>query len=298
MSKFSAHTLYRDASYLDRQQRLISELLNAALFDIIEYFQKEKQSFIEYFTKEFLDSLNEKVKNSNHLLKDKVSNEVFSRLSKTSNDCKLPMPDLIHHLRYAIIGFGDRLNDFADPLQEYIRKTESPTLAEFNKTLHFSWALTRTEVNLFDGLFQLYCIILLSPSDQEIVEDESLEPLLRQEDLKCIWIESDVEKYYPAFDMTIKPARNDKYTPEQFLSEISNDWAKARIFLCLSATNAPNLLPKLRGKVKIYRTYVLCNEKSQENQFLQDDESFGKIRLVTSDEQTFLKRLALDIVPS
>ena len=166
MSTLSANTPYPDAFYLDRQQRLISELMNAALFDIIEYFQREKKWFTEYFTKEFLDSLNEKVKDPNQLLKEKVSNDVFSLLWKTSNDYKLPMPDFIHHLRYVIIGFGERMNDFAEPLQEYIRKTSSPTLAGFNKTLDSSWALTSTEVDLFNGLFGLYCKILLSPSEQ------------------------------------------------------------------------------------------------------------------------------------
>ncbi|CAF5149200.1 unnamed protein product, partial [Rotaria magnacalcarata] len=76
------------------------------------------------------------------------------------------MTDLIHHLRYAITGFEERVNEFADSLQDYIEKTESPTLAGFNKTLPPSWALTQTEVDLFSGLFDLYCEILLCPSDE------------------------------------------------------------------------------------------------------------------------------------
>ena len=162
MSKLSVNTSCPDAFYLDKQQRLISELMNAALFDIIKYFQKEKQSFMKSFTKQFLDSLDNKVKNPNYLFEDKMSNDVFSLLSKTSNDCKLPMPDLIHHLRYAIIGFLERINDFTKPLQEYIRKTKSPTLAGFNKTLCPAWALTSKEVNVFSGLFGLYHKILLT----------------------------------------------------------------------------------------------------------------------------------------
>jgi hypothetical protein len=166
MSELSANTLHPCAFYLDRQQRLISELMNAALFNIIEYFQRKKLPFIEYFTQKFLDLLNEKVKNPNHLLQDNVSNDVFSILSKTAIDCKLPMPDLIHHLKYAIIGFGERMNEFTDSLQEHIRKTKSPTLTEFNKTLYSSWALTSKEVDLFSGLFHLYCKIFLSPPEE------------------------------------------------------------------------------------------------------------------------------------
>ena len=107
-----------------------------------------------------------------------------------------------------------------------------------------------------------------------------------------------MDKYYKAFQKIIKPACDNQYAPEDFLLEISGDRIDSRIFLCLSTTNARNLLPKIHGKVKLYRVYVLCNEKSEENQFLPDDKSFGKIRLVTSDEGTFVEHLALDIVPS
>ncbi|CAF1276933.1 unnamed protein product [Rotaria magnacalcarata] len=154
------------AFYLDRQQRLISELMNAAIFNVIEYFQEKEESFSEYFTKKFLDSLSEKAKNLNHVFKDNISNDVFTILSTTAGKCKIPMTDLIHHLRYAITGFEERVNEFADSLQDYIEKTESPTLAGFNKTLPPSWALTQTEVDLFSGLFDLYCEILLCPSDE------------------------------------------------------------------------------------------------------------------------------------
>ncbi|CAF2080635.1 unnamed protein product [Rotaria magnacalcarata] len=154
------------AFYLDRQQRLISELMNAAIFNVIEYFQEKEESFSEYFTKKFLDSLSEKAKNLNHVFKDNISNDVFTILSTTAGKCKIPMTDLIHHLRYAITGFEERVNEFADSLQDYIEKTESPTLAGFNKTLPPSWALTQTEVDLFNGLFDLYCEILLCPSDE------------------------------------------------------------------------------------------------------------------------------------
>ena len=138
----------------------------------------------------------------------------------------------------------------------------------------------------------------MSAASASIPEDEPTQPLTDETYLKCVWIESDVEKYYDAFERTIKPACDHQFTPEEFLSEISDDWIKSRIFLCLGATNARTLLPKIHSKVKLYRVYVLCNEKSEENQFLRDDESFGQIHLVTSDEETFIRQIALDIVPS
>ncbi|CAF3717100.1 unnamed protein product [Rotaria socialis] len=346
------------AFYLDRQQRLISELMNAAIFNVIEYFQQKEESFNEYFTRKFLDSLSEKAKNLNHVLKDNISNDVFTILSTTAGKCKIPMADLIHHLRYAITGFEEQVNEFADSLQDYIEETESPTLAGFNKTLHPSWALTQTEVDLFSGLFDLYYEILLYPfdeipqllfqvaeniSDPVLVTDsttpsrmidtadtieipkklssvaestppasistvsatgsspsteKSMRPLLYETDLKLIWIEDGLENYYELYCKKIEPAYSTYCAATEVLSNLPNDWINSRIFLFLNARNALSLLPSIHGKVELYRIYVLCNDKSEENQVLSNHIIFERKLLVTSDEKIFIQQLALDILPS
>lgn len=162
VSETPRETTHVHALYPDKQQRLISELMNAALFNVIEYFQNKKERFSEHFEEKLLDLLNEKAKNLDLPLDNQINNDIFEILSKTAKDCNLAMTDLIHHLKYAMIGFGERMNEFAVPLQEYIRSTQSPTLAGFNKTIDSCSRLSPIEVDQFNGLFDLYCKLVLS----------------------------------------------------------------------------------------------------------------------------------------
>ncbi len=143
-----------------------------------------------------------------------------------------------------------------------------------------------------------YPATTFSPSAEGIAQSELTPPISDETHLKFVWIQSDVENYYESYKKTIKPASSSHYDPTELLSEIPNDWINSRIFLCLSARNARNILPQIHRKVELYRVYILCNEKSEEDQFSRNDETFGKIRLVTSDETTFIQQLALDVVPS
>ncbi|CAF1318045.1 unnamed protein product [Rotaria sp. Silwood1] len=290
--------------------------MNAALFNVIEYFQHKQLSFKEYFTHEFLDSLDKKVQDNNYLLNDAISNEMFDILSKTATQCQLPIRILINHLKLAIIGFDERTNDFNDLLEEYITHTEDPTLADLNKKLDPSWALTNNEVALFNGLFSLYCQILLSTekeipavqipvaSSSELLKQPSKVPTSTEQSigleceskLKCVWIESDVEKYYEAYCNAISPATSIHFKPDEFLAETSDDWVNCRIFLCLSVRAALEILPKIHRKFELYRIYVLGNDKKEEHLIPQNEEAFSKRLLFTSDQDVLVRQLSLDII--
>jgi len=161
----SSESSYSHAQRTDGQQQLINELMNAALFDVIEYFRDKDQVFTDHFTQEFLDSLEKMIENSDVPVQDKTTNDVFKILTDTAETCELTIDFLISNLGYAIIGFDERANRFAIPLQDYITNTESPTLMEFNGTIDSSSALSSEEVNQFDPLFKLYCNILLTPEE-------------------------------------------------------------------------------------------------------------------------------------
>jgi hypothetical protein len=147
------------ALYMDHQQPLINELMNAALFDVIKYFRNENKSFNEHVTEKFLDSLSDIAENEGSP-QDPIIKAVYNILTETAKICKLPMPFLISNLQYAIIGFGERPNGFTVPLKTYIRSTKSPSLREFNKTIGLSSALSPDDVVQFEPLFQLYRKIL------------------------------------------------------------------------------------------------------------------------------------------
>jgi len=161
----SSESSYPYAQRTDGQQQLINELMNAALFDVIEYFRDKDEVFTDHFTQEFLDSLEKMIENSDVPVQDKTTNDVFKILTDTAKTCELTIDFLISNLGYAIIGFDERANRFAIPLQDYITNTESPTLMEFNETIDSSSALSSEEVNQFDPLFKLYCNILLTPEE-------------------------------------------------------------------------------------------------------------------------------------
>jgi hypothetical protein len=154
-------TPHPGALYMDRQQRIINELIKAALFDVIQYFKNKNQVFTEHFTQEFLESLSTTAEQPNVETPGKMSDDVRKILTETAVTCSLPITDLISSLKYAIIGFGERTNEYTIPLQAYIRNTECPTLREFNKIIDLSSALSSEEVDKFDSLFKLYCKILL-----------------------------------------------------------------------------------------------------------------------------------------
>jgi hypothetical protein len=160
-------TSYARAKRTNQQQCVVNELMNAALFDVIEYFQKRNESFTDQFTQEFLDLLEQKIENPDLSASDKTIDDVKKILTKTAKTCQLSIDYLISQLRYAIIGFDERVNQYSIPLLRYITSTESPTLMEFNKTLDFSAALSSEEVNQFEPLFQLYCRDLLTSQKDE-----------------------------------------------------------------------------------------------------------------------------------
>jgi hypothetical protein len=149
-------TPHSGALYMDRQQRIINELVKAALFDVIQYFKNKNQVFIEHFTQEFLESLSTMVEKPNVETPDKMSVDVLKILTETAVTCRLPITVLISNLKYAIIGFSERTNEYSILLQAYIRNTECPTLKEFNKTIDLASALSLEEVDKFDSLFELY----------------------------------------------------------------------------------------------------------------------------------------------
>jgi len=158
----SSESSHPHAQRTDGQQQLINELMNAALFDVIEYFRDRDEVFTDHFTQEFLEKM---IENSDAPVQDKTTNDVFKILTDTAETCELTIDFLLSNLGYAIIGFDERANRFAIPLQDYITNTESPTLMKFNGTIDFSSALSSEEVNRFDPLFKLYCEILLTPEE-------------------------------------------------------------------------------------------------------------------------------------
>ncbi|CAF3911148.1 unnamed protein product [Adineta steineri] len=348
----SSHVIsHSHALYADRQQRFISELMNAVLFDIIEYFRDKDGSFIEHVTQKLLDSLNEIDKHPEHPSNNEITNEVFHILSNTARIVNLSMSDLIHHLEYAIIGFGERMNEFTDSLQTYTRTTKSPTLSEFNETTGYSPTLSFKEVNQLNDLFQLYCKLLLSPARDisqssfsapipsilfiikkpieeftkqmmtvQITDDAPLHisyrvssiaslrdkmilsqlmsATERETDLKFIWAEPNVKDYYGNYCTTIHPASSTSYNTSDLLSQIPDDWINSRIFLCVSAQHARQLLSHIHHKAELYHVYVLCQDKSEEIQFQKETDRFNKVRTVTNNQNAFLRRLALDIIPT
>lgn len=168
-SESSSPTLHSYALRMDQKQRLINELMNVALSDIIEYFRDNNKSFVDHFTQEFLNSLENIMENPDRPVQDKTHDDVMIIIRKTANNCKLSIDFLISQFRYSIIGFGERTNQFSMPLLRYITKTESPTLMEFNKTIDFPAALSFEEINQFDPLFQLYCENLFTSQQPEVL---------------------------------------------------------------------------------------------------------------------------------
>jgi hypothetical protein len=163
----SGSTSYASAKRTNEQQCVVNELMNAALFNVITYFQEKSECFTDQFTQEFLDLLEQNIDNPNQPAPDKAIDDVKEILTKTAEICQLSINYLISQLRYAIIGFDERVNRYSIPFLRYITNTESPTLEGFNKTLGFSAALSSEEVEKFEPLFQLYRKDLLSPQKDE-----------------------------------------------------------------------------------------------------------------------------------
>src|SRR5205085_1986499 len=90
-------------------------------------------------------------------------------------------------------------------------------------------------------------------------------------DLKFIWIEPNLADYYGDFCNTILPARDNQYSAEKLISKIPEDWIGSRIFLCVSATEARNLLTRIHQEHGLYRIYVLCQNKAEEDQFQREN---------------------------
>jgi uncharacterized protein YdcH (DUF465 family) len=163
----SGSTPYARAKRTDKQQCVLNELMNAALLDVIVYFKEKGESFTDRFTEEFLDLLQQKIENPGQPVEDKAIADVEEILTKTAENCQLPIDYVILQLRYAIIEIDERVNPYSIPLLQYITDTNSPTLEGFNKTIDFPAALSSDDVKKFEPLFKLYCEHLLPPQNEE-----------------------------------------------------------------------------------------------------------------------------------
>jgi hypothetical protein len=140
---------------------------------------------------------------------------------------------------------------------------------------------------------------LASTSAEELIQIKpSLPPIESESDLKFIWIEPNVEDYYEDFHDAIRPASDSQCSASVLISQIPNRWIGKRIFLCMTAREAGDLLPKIYHKPELYRVYILCQNKAEEDQFRKDNNEFEKIRISTNNRQVFIRQVALDIVPT
>jgi hypothetical protein len=139
---------------------------------------------------------------------------------------------------------------------------------------------------------------LASTSAEELIQIKpSLPPIESESDLKFIWIEPNLEDYYEDFRSAIDPIRDSQYSASVLISQIPNRWIGKRIFLCMTAREAGDLLPKIYHKPELYRVYILCQNKAEEDQFRKNNK-FEKIRISTNNRQVFIQQVALDIVPT
>lgn len=146
---------------------------------------------------------------------------------------------------------------------------------------------------------------LLTPVNQasaaveKQTQPESLPPPIESEtDLKLIWIEPNREDYYTDYSTLIQPKWCIPCSAADIISQIPDDWIRSRIFLCVSATQARDLLPHIEHEPGLYRVYVLCQNKAEEDKFRRENKEFDKIRIVTSSQQEFIRQLGMDLVPS
>lgn len=121
----------------------------------------------------------------------------------------------------------------------------------------------------------------------------------REDDLKFIWITSNIEDpyedYFEDYCTLIKPRASIPCSADEFKSYISDN---SRIFLCVNAMQARNLLSCIHQEPELYLVYVLCQDKAEEDRIQREIKEFNKIRTVTSNQEEFFCQLAVDIVPS
>ena len=119
-----------------------------------------------------------------------------------------------------------------------------------------------------------------------------------ESDLKFIWLKPNMQAHYQDCERLIRPMYCTPCEAKELKSQITADWKDSRIFLCVSATQARDLLPYIHQELALYLIYILCENKAEEEKIQRENNKFNKVRIATSDGKEFLRRLAVDIVPS